>query len=87
MKDGAMRVNTGRGGLVERNALIGALKSGQWGRLALGHRRLNRPEATRLQVSPYSADAAPGAAHIWRSSSASRSCTSTGMHNAPACAR
>ncbi|HEV3424327.1 MAG TPA: 2-hydroxyacid dehydrogenase [Paraburkholderia sp.] len=35
MKRGAMLVNTGRGGLVESNALIGALKSGQLGNLGL----------------------------------------------------
>jgi D-lactate dehydrogenase len=35
MKRGAMLVNTGRGGLVEANALIGALKDGQLGNLGL----------------------------------------------------
>lgn len=35
MKFGSMLINTGRGGLVESNALIGALKSGQLGNLGL----------------------------------------------------
>jgi len=35
MKRGAMLINTGRGGLVESNALIGALKSGHLGHLGL----------------------------------------------------
>ncbi len=35
MKRGAMLINTGRGGLVESNALIGALKDGQLGHLGL----------------------------------------------------
>jgi D-lactate dehydrogenase len=35
MKSGSMLINTGRGGLVESNALIGALKSGQLGNLGL----------------------------------------------------
>ncbi|TDV14373.1 2-hydroxyacid dehydrogenase [Paraburkholderia caballeronis] len=35
MKRGAMLINTGRGGLVESNALIGALKTGQLGHLGL----------------------------------------------------
>lgn len=35
MKRGAMLINTGRGGLVESNALIGALKTGQLGNLGL----------------------------------------------------
>ncbi|HTH59918.1 MAG TPA: 2-hydroxyacid dehydrogenase [Paraburkholderia sp.] len=35
MKRGAMLINTGRGGLVEANALIGALKDGQLGHLGL----------------------------------------------------
>jgi len=35
MKRGAMLINTGRGGLVESNALIGALKSAQLGNLGL----------------------------------------------------
>jgi D-lactate dehydrogenase len=35
MKRGAMLINTGRGGLVESNALVGALKDGQLGHLGL----------------------------------------------------
>ncbi|MGF6755019.1 2-hydroxyacid dehydrogenase [Paraburkholderia sp. GAS42] len=35
MKFGSMLINTGRGGLVESNALVGALKSGQLGHLGL----------------------------------------------------
>ncbi|KMQ79859.1 D-lactate dehydrogenase [Candidatus Burkholderia pumila] len=35
IKRGAMLINTGRGGLVESNALVGALKSGQLGNLGL----------------------------------------------------
>jgi D-lactate dehydrogenase len=35
MKRGAMLINTGRGGLVEANALVGALKDGQLGNLGL----------------------------------------------------
>ncbi|HEY3598640.1 MAG TPA: 2-hydroxyacid dehydrogenase [Paraburkholderia sp.] len=35
MKRGAMLINIGRGGLVESNALVGALKSGQLGHLGL----------------------------------------------------
>jgi D-lactate dehydrogenase len=35
MKRGSMLINTGRGGLVESNALIGALKTGQLGNLGL----------------------------------------------------
>jgi D-lactate dehydrogenase len=35
MKHGAMLINTSRGGLIEANALIGALKSGQLGHLGI----------------------------------------------------
>jgi D-lactate dehydrogenase len=35
MKRGAMLINTGRGGLVESNALVSALKDGQLGHLGL----------------------------------------------------
>jgi lactate dehydrogenase-like 2-hydroxyacid dehydrogenase len=47
MKRGAMLINTGRGGLVESNALTGALKSGQMGHLGSTSTRKKAASSSR----------------------------------------